>query len=60
MIKGGWNPRSGRVTQLALVTEPWQNMVRICRLGEIRRMTLIAVRVHQLVVGVDVAGQTRR
>ena len=60
MIKGRWHPRRGRVAQLALVTESGQDMVRICRLGEIRRMTLIAVRVHQLVVGVDVAGLTRR
>jgi hypothetical protein len=60
MIKGRWHPRRGRVTQLALVTESGQNMVWICRLGEIYRMTLIAIRVHQLVVGVDVAGQTCR
>jgi hypothetical protein len=58
VIEGRWRPCGGRVTCLALVAETGDDVVWICRTGKIRLMTLVTIRVHQLIVAVDVTRLT--
>ena len=60
MIERGGRPGSGGVTCLALMAETRDDVVRIRRTSKVRLMALIAIRVDQLVVAVDVTRLTLR
>lgn len=49
------SPHARAVALRTVVGEELRHVVRVCHLLKIRRMTLIAVRVHKLVVTVDMA-----
>jgi hypothetical protein len=53
MIEGRRPPQTRCVARLAGTAESAGDVIRICRRGKIRRMALVATRVGQLVVTVD-------
>jgi hypothetical protein len=55
MTEGRWQPRCRGVTRQAIMVEVARNVIRVLRLPEIRLVTRIAIRKHQLVVAVHVA-----
>ncbi len=55
MVEGRGLPRRRGMARLAVLAEVAGNVVRIRRAGEIRAVTLIAIRKHQRIVVVDVA-----
>jgi hypothetical protein len=59
MVKRGRQPDSSRMTSLTLVTETRKGVRRTRGLGIVRLMTLIAVRVGELVVAINVARLAR-
>jgi hypothetical protein len=54
MTKGRRLPHGRRMTCLADMTESGGHVIRIRWRGEITRMALVAARIHQLIVSVDV------
>ena len=47
-------PNRSRVACLANVAEPTGNVIRICRRRKICRMALVATRIGELIVAIDV------
>ena len=55
VIKRGGLPDSCHVARLTNVAEPTGNVIRICRGRKICRVTLVATRIGELIVAIDVA-----
>ena len=55
MIKRGWNPRCGRVSQLALLRNTGLNVIRRGRAIEIRRVAGVTIRRRVRELPIDVA-----
>lgn len=51
-------PRRRRVARLTILTEVARHVIRVRSSGEVRCMTLIATRIDELIVAIDVAGLT--
>ena len=54
VIKRRRTPSCCSVTLGAIVTKVSRHMIRICRLLELRRMTLVAICIVQLVIAIHV------
>jgi hypothetical protein len=60
MVERGILPIRGRMALRAVVTEIACDVIRVCRLLELRLMTLVAVCIMQLVVAIHMARLARR